>query len=73
MIVESVQVFGRAVAARRYVERVMAQAIEHELADRHGGSIYGWLLEGVTHEPTKRRIIEAARRLARRLAKAGDR
>lgn len=72
---ESAHVFDRQVDARRYVETVLAHAIRTELAlgPREGGSIYGWLLEGIAHDPTRRRILKAAHALAARLERAAKR
>lgn len=69
---ESSQTFGRQVEARRFVDAVVAKMIEHELAE-YAGTVEGWFLGGVTHEPTRRRITKAARALSQKLTKAARR
>lgn len=69
---ESAHVFSRQVEARRYVQAVVAAMIATELADRCT-RLEGWFLGGVTHEPTQRRIIKAAKALAAKLTRAARR
>lgn len=69
---ESTQVFNSQVEARRYVDRVMAHAIRSELRDPQA-SLPRWFTEGVTHEPSLRRIRKALLALAARLQRAAER
>lgn len=69
---ESAFVFVRQVEARRFVESVLAHAIEHELTYGEG-SIKRWWLEGITHKPTRKLVLKAAYALAKKLRKASRR
>lgn len=69
---ESAFVFRTQREARQYVENVVYSMIDAEL-EQFRGTIEGWFLGDVTHEPTRRRIEQAARALMRRLAKAAKR